>query len=192
MLFTSNMFLYGFLPCVLGIFFILAKINPLRFLLAPVLIAASFIFYGYKDPYNIVILLISIIGNFAAASFITKTSHHKSVGLWFGILFNLFLLGYYKYTNFFINNLRLLGDLEFNALDIAMPLAISFYTFQQIAYLADAKKGQIADGSFKHYLLFVTFFPQLIIGPIVHHKEMMLQFFGKKFGLFSWYNFKIG
>jgi len=192
MLFTSNIFLYGFLPCVLGIFFLLAKVNPLRFLLAPLLIIASFAFYGYKDPFNIIILLISIITNYATAVFIVRTPSLKTVGLWLGVIFNLCLLFYYKYTNFFFKNLNLMNGQDFNTLDIVLPLAISFYTFQQIAYLADAKKGQIEDVSFKNYLLFVTFFPQLIIGPIVHHKEMMPQFFNKGFGLFSWRDFKIG
>lgn len=192
MLFTSNIFLYGFLPCVLGAFFLLAKVKPLRFLLAPFLVAVSFGFYGYKDPSNIIILLVSILMNYVIASSIRSSNTHKALGLWLGVLFNIGLLFYFKYTNFFFENFSLFNGQNFEVFNIALPLAISFYTFQQIAYLADTKKGEVEDTSLKNYLLFVTFFPQLLIGPIVHHKEMMPQFFSKTFGYFSWDNFKIG
>jgi len=93
-----------------------------------------------------------------------------------GIVANLALLGYYKYANFFVNTVNDLTGTSFNLDNIILPLAISFFTFQQIAYLVDAYQRKTEEHSFLHYALFVTFFPQLIAGPIVHHGEMMSQF----------------
>ena len=105
--------------------------------------------------------------------------HHrfskKSI-LTFGIVSNLALLGYFKYTDFMIDNLNLLTDANIPTLDLALPLAISFFTFQQISYLVDSYRQETKEYDFLNYALFVTFFPQLIAGPIVHHKEMMPQF----------------
>ncbi len=93
-----------------------------------------------------------------------------------GVIANLALLGYFKYTDFLIENYNLLTGSDVALLHIALPLAISFFTFQQIAYLVDSYQGQTKEYDFLTYALFVTFFPQLIAGPIVHHKEMMPQF----------------
>ena len=93
-----------------------------------------------------------------------------------GIVCNLLLLGYFKYSNFFIENINALFGLGFNEKNIILPLAISFFTFQQIAYLVDAYRNETHEYDFLQYTLFVTFFPQLIAGPIVHHKEMLPQF----------------
>ncbi|MCH2022499.1 MAG: MBOAT family protein [Saprospiraceae bacterium] len=94
----------------------------------------------------------------------------------FGVVFNVSLLCFFKYTNFFIDNLNLFFDNQFPTYNIILPLAISFFTFQQIAYLSDSYKGLTKEYNFFYYGLFVSFFPQLIAGPIVHHKEMMPQF----------------
>ena len=96
--------------------------------------------------------------------------------LFFGVALNLALLGYYKYADFFINNINHLTGAHLKLLHLALPLAISFYTFQQIAYLVDSYRGETKEYDFLNYAVFVTFFPQLIAGPIVHHKEMMPQF----------------
>ena len=93
-----------------------------------------------------------------------------------GILFNLLLLGYYKYADFFIANVNAALGTHVGLLRLALPLGISFFTFTQIAYLVDAWKGKAAEYSAINYLLFVTFFPHLLAGPIIHHKEMMPQF----------------
>ena len=94
----------------------------------------------------------------------------------FGIVTNLLLLGYFKYANFFVNTLDAVFGLDYHLGAIVLPLAISFFTFQQIAYLVDAYRGETREYNFVDYTLFVTFFPQLIAGPIVHHKEMLPQF----------------
>ncbi|MGB3493142.1 MAG: MBOAT family protein [Elainellaceae cyanobacterium] len=93
-----------------------------------------------------------------------------------GIAVNLVILGYYKYANFFVDNLNAIADFDLQLKTIVLPLAISFFTFQQIAYLVDVYQKKIVNSDFLDYCLFVTFFPQLIAGPIVHHQEMMPQF----------------
>lgn len=106
----------------------------------------------------------------------TETRIKKKTLLIFGLVVNVSLLGYFKYYDFFITNTNLLLDTNFSLMHIALPLAISFFTFQQIAYLSDSYSGRVKENNFINYALFVTFFPQLIAGPIVHHKQMMPQF----------------
>jgi len=190
-LFTSNIFLYAFLPAVVALFFVLARVDQKTRVAIWFLILSSFIFYGYKNPANIILLMGSILGNFALASQIRR-HQQKTAILALGILFNLGILGYFKYTNFLLENLNFISGDSYTPLSIALPLAISFYTFQQIAFLADTKNEEVGVVSFRDYLLFVTFFPQLIIGPIVHHKEMMPQFSMANFGRFNWQNFQTG
>ena len=104
---------------------------------------------------------------------------NKKVLLSFGIFTNIAMLGYFKYSDFFIENLNLFLETSFPLLHLTLPLAISFFTFQQITYLVDSYHGKTAEYDFINYGLFVTFFPQLIAGPIVHHAEMMPQFASK-------------
>ena len=116
-----------------------------------------------------------VIGN----SLNSGESHHrfsKKGLLAFGIVSNIVLLGYFKYTDFFIDNFNLAFNTNADLLNLALPLAISFFTFQQISYLVDSYRQETKEYDFLNYALFVTFFPQLIAGPIVHHKEMMPQF----------------
>ena len=108
-----------------------------------------------------------------------KIKINKKALLVFGISANLGLLGYFKYADFFIQNFNYLTSSNIPLLHLALPLAISFFTFQQIAYLVDSYKNETKEYDFLNYALFVTFFPQLIAGPIVHHKEMMPQFASK-------------
>ncbi len=116
-----------------------------------------------------------VIGN----SLNDKLNHiktDKKYLLTFGIVANLALLGYFKYADFFIENINLLSNTDISLLHVTLPLAISFFTFQQIAYLVDSYREETKEYDFLNYALFVTFFPQLIAGPIVHHSEMMPQF----------------
>ena len=125
-----------------------------------------------------------VVGNSLAKSSdenkkgLNKSFSKKSI-LIFGIIANLSLLGYFKYADFFIENFNLVASSNVNLLNLVLPLAISFFTFQQIAYLVDSYRGETKEYDFLNYALFVTFFPQLIAGPIVHHKEMMPQFASK-------------
>jgi D-alanyl-lipoteichoic acid acyltransferase DltB (MBOAT superfamily) len=123
-----------------------------------------------------------MVFNYATGRSLNKACKNKRKGfskksiLIFGIVFNLSLLGYFKYTDFLIENFNLAFNSNAELLHLALPLAISFFTFQQIAYLVDSYRQETKEYDFLNYALFVTFFPQLIAGPIVHHKEMMPQF----------------
>ena len=142
------------------------------------LIAASLFFYGWWNPAYLGLILGSMFFNYSIGLVLTNrdSSIHKKTILIVGIVANLSLLAYYKYANFFVDNINLLLSVDWNLGNIILPLAISFFTFQQITYLVDAYRGETKEYNFLHYALFVTFFPQLIAGPIVHHREMMPQF----------------
>ena len=119
------------------------------------------------------------------------TYARKSV-LTFGLASNLALLGYFKYSDFFIENLNNGLALNIEPLNLALPLAISFFTFQQIAYLIDSYRLETQEYDFLNYAVFVTFFPQLIAGPIVHHKEMMPQFANIRTKVINYKNITLG
>jgi D-alanyl-lipoteichoic acid acyltransferase DltB (MBOAT superfamily) len=177
MLFNSYIFIFAFLPAT---FLIYAALKRTRFAAAPLawLAATSLFFYGFFVPRYVVLLLISVLVNYSLGQCIKSYkdgSGARRAVLTFGIIFNLGLLGYFKYFNFILDNLAYLG-LERNWPQIVLPIAISFFTFQQIAYLADTYANKTDDSNFLNYCVFVFFFPQLIAGPIVHHSEMMPQF----------------
>lgn len=185
MLFNSYEFIFAFLPIVIIGFIGCQKTNS-KTLVMCWLIISSLFFYGWWNPNYLQLILLSIGVNFFLATSIrnflalNKTRFAKTT-LLIGISLNLLLLAYFKYANFFIENINLLLNNTHRTLDIVLPLAISFFTFQQITYLVDTYKGEVESHSLLDYCLFVTFFPQLIAGPIVHHKEMMPQFSDSKF-----------
>jgi D-alanyl-lipoteichoic acid acyltransferase DltB (MBOAT superfamily) len=121
-----------------------------------------------------------------------KVKINKRVLLIIGVIINLSLLGYFKYVDFFITNVNYISGTNVPLLNLILPLAISFFTFQQIAYLVDSYKGETNEYDFLNYALFVTFFPQLIAGPIVHHKEMMPQFANIRNKVKNYKNIAIG
>ena len=181
MLFNSYIFLFLFLPIV---FFTYFYLNSQKFTEASkvFLVFASLFFYGWWNISYLPIILTSIFFNYIVGSLLNRVKRinylYKKPILIFGIVSNLALLIYFKYTNFLIDNLNdwVVSENIIN-IDLALPLAISFFTFQQISYLVDSYKNKTKEYSFLNYSLFVTFFPQLIAGPIVHHNEMMPQFF---------------
>ena len=179
MLFNSYEFIFFFLPISFFIYFFLLK---RKFTLGAkgFLVFASLFFYSWWNIAYLPIILSSILFNYIIGNTLnenfTKIKTNKKVLVTFGIVFNLLLLGYFKYSDFFIENINLAFGTTIPLLHLALPLAISFFTFQQIAYLVDSYRGETAKYDFLNYTLFVTFFPQLIAGPIVHHKEMMPQF----------------
>jgi alginate O-acetyltransferase complex protein AlgI len=120
-----------------------------------------------------------------------KQISRKSI-LTIAVIANLGLLGYFKYTDFFIENINYAFNAEVPLFDLALPLAISFFTFQQIAYLVDSYRRETKEYDFLNYAIFVTFFPQLIAGPIVHHKEMMPQFANIKTKVINYRNIALG
>ena len=121
-----------------------------------------------------------------------KKSFSKKSILIFGIVANLSLLGYFKYADFFIENFNIVAQTNINLFNLLLPLAISFFTFQQIAYLVDSYRQETKEYDFLNYALFVTFFPQLIAGPIVHHSEMMPQFANKWNAVKKYKNIALG
>lgn len=178
MLFSSYEFIFLFLPIVIYLFFKIGQKSHQSALAW--LVFSSFIFYGWWDYRFIPIIVISIIYNFVSGYLLNKgikaKSITKKIGLISGLVFNLGLLGYFKYVDFFIINLNSATDSNISLLHIALPLAISFFTFQQIAFLVDCYRGLTHQYNFLHYCLFVCFFPQLIAGPIVHHEKILPQF----------------
>ncbi|NYE60112.1 D-alanyl-lipoteichoic acid acyltransferase DltB (MBOAT superfamily) [Duganella sp. 1224] len=157
MLFNSFSFLFLYLPVVLAGYFVLLRWRPAW--IAGWLALASLFFYGYADTRYLPLLLGSILFNYWCA-------RHRRL-LVFGVVVNLALLAYYKYANFFLPG---------PGWDIILPVGISFFTFTQIAYLVDCHRGGNGEYRLVHYTLFVSYFPHLIAGPVLHHKEMMPQF----------------
>ncbi len=182
MLFNSYEFIFLFLPIT---FFIYFYLNSKRLIEVAkgFLVFSSLFFYAYWEIKYLPIILVSMLFNFVIGTTLSrydnkknkKTFSKKSI-LIFGIVANVSLLGYFKYVDFFIENFNLFTGSDIELLHLLLPLAISFFTFQQIAYLVDSYRNETKEYDFLNYALFVTFFPQLIAGPIVHHKEMMPQF----------------
>ncbi len=179
MLFNSYTYIFYFLPAVFVIYFYLNK-KRLTTASKGFLFVASMLFYCWWKLEYLPLILGSILFNFILGISLAKQSEHGKISrkslLIIGITANVTLLGFYKYTDFLIGNVNFAFAQEIPLLDLTLPLAISFFTFQQIAYLVDSYRGETEDHDFLHYAVFVTFFPQLIAGPIVHHKEMMPQF----------------
>ena len=178
MLFNSVEFIFIFLPITLLLYCILQKQKQYRLAIL-VLVLASLFFYAWWNSSYLILLLSSIVFNyFIGFLLIAKDCHKKQRQLYLvlGVVINLLLIGYFKYTNFAINNFNFIFDTSFDLPNIILPLAISFFTFQQIAYLVDAYKKEAPKYNFIDYCLFVSFFPQLIAGPIVHHEEVLNQF----------------
>ncbi|GAX42410.1 alginate O-acetylation protein / membrane bound O-acyl transferase, MBOAT [Tolypothrix sp. NIES-4075] len=180
MLFNSYAFIFVFLPITLILFFSLASLRLTRGSLA-VLTLASLVFYAYWSWVYLPLLLISIVFNYLIGKRISKADRGSKLSqilLLVGIGVNLALLGYYKYAGFFISSINHFSHSNSPIPDIILPLGISFYTFTQTAYLVDTYRSEIQDSNYDllTYSLFVTFFPHLIAGPILHHKDMIPQF----------------
>src|SRR3990167_464275 len=179
MLFNSYVFIFSFLPLTLAGFFLLGRVKPL--LAAAWLTAASLFFYGWWNPLYIWLLAASILFNYACGIAIARTgARGKRAGqkrwLIFAVTANLAVLAYYKYANFFLASISHFSGAALSFGEIVLPLGISFFTFTQIAFLADTYYGKAREYNFVHYSLFVTYFPHLIAGPVLHHAEMMPQF----------------
>jgi D-alanyl-lipoteichoic acid acyltransferase DltB (MBOAT superfamily) len=166
------------------------------------LVFSSLFFYSWWNIAYLPLILGSILFNYVIANTLTnsiktnknglsKTFSKKSI-LIFGIVCNLALLAYFKYVDFFIENFNFVLATNIDLLNLLLPLAISFFTFQQIAYLVDSYKSETKEYDFLNYALFITFFPQLIAGPIVHHKEMMPQFATLKNKVKNYRNIALG
>ena len=187
MLFNSYEFIFIFLPLTFFIYFYLNS-KRLTKLSKLFLVFSSLFFYSWWNINYLPLIVLSIVVNF----FIGEYIYQKKYLLAVGIIFNLGLLGYFKYMDFFIENINYIFNSRLELLNLALPLAISFYTFQQIAYIVDSYKGETKEYNFLDYAVFVTFFPQLIAGPIVHHADMMPQFNNSKNMIKSYKNISMG
>lgn len=176
MLFNSLIFITVFLPIALVGWYNLQKLENATY--AKIfLVGMSLWFYGYFNVRYLAILLVSVLLNYECSRLFTycRTVIGCRVVLASGLLVNIGLLFYFKYFNFFIENCNFLFHTNLHFEKIALPLGISFFTFQQISYIVDRYKGDAPDYSFWDYVCFVTFFPQLVAGPIVLHSEFIPQ-----------------
>src|ERR1700730_4441243 len=173
MLFSSYTFLFQFLPAT-ALAFAAARLHSPRAGIM-VLAAASLVFYGAWRPIYLLLLLASIAVNFSLGLRMEDPLRRRAIGA-FGVVLNLALLCYFKYTNFIFDSVNTLTGAPLPFFNIVLPLGISFFTFQQIAYLVDVMRGVKVERDIVSYTLFVSFFPHLIAGPLVHHAEMIPQF----------------
>ena len=195
MLFNSYGFIFLYLPVVLLGFFQLGRIN--HSYASSWLVLASLFFYGYWNLAYVGLLLGSVICNYTFGIWIAKAGVQnrkirKKRLLIFSISANLLLLAYFKYSNFFLSSVNGVAGLHWNLVDVILPLGISFFTFTQIAFLVDTYQGKVREYNFVHYSLFVTYFPHLIAGPVLHHKEMMPQFAHAPIYRFNYENMAVG
>ena len=195
MLFNSYEFIFLFLPVVFGVFFMLGRGSS--YLAAAWLTLSSIFFYGWWNPVYVWLLLASIVFNFIVGSLISRSVAAQQrlrsrILLTIGVSVNLVLIAYFKYWNFFVGNISLMFGAVSHLSEIILPLGISFFTFTQIAYLADTYQGKVREYRFVHYALFVTYFPHLIAGPVLHHKEMMPQFALSENYRINWENIAVG
>lgn len=174
MLFNSFSFLLLYLPVVFAGYCMLSRWRP-GWTIAWLALASLF-FYGYWDARYLPLLLASILFNYWCGMRIGAAGARRRRWLVFALTANLALLAYYKYANFFIDSLNRVAGAQVPDWSIILPIGISFFTFTQIAFLVDCYRGLAGEYRFTHYTLFVSYFPHLIAGPVLHHKEMMPQF----------------
>ena len=181
MLFNSYEFIYLFLPATLFIYFVLNK-NRLTVASNAWLLFASLAFYSWWNVKYLPLILVSILFNYTIGYLLVEHDERKKQNITkkaifiFGLVGNIAFLGYFKYMDFFIGNVNSFFKTDLPLLQIVLPLGISFFTITQIAFLVDCYEGLVEDRKLLSYSLFVTFFPHLLAGPILHHKEMMPQF----------------
>jgi len=182
MLFNSFPFIFVFLPVTLAGFLILGSLASRQWSLRWI-VACSMAFYGIWVPHNLIIIMLSVVTNYIIATKIrdciaSDRPNEKlaTILLTFGITANLLFLGYFKYMNFFVENLNEVLGLDLGISKVLLPLGISFITFQKIGFLIDVRARNVKQFTLDDFFVFVFFFPQLIAGPIVHYREMMPQF----------------
>jgi len=201
-LFNSYQFIFIFLPITFLIYFYLNK-KRLTEVSKGFLVFSSLFFYSWWNIAYLPLILSSMLFNYVIGNALAKNNEKLSLSnrknkiprktiLTTGVIANISLLGYFKYTDFLIENINYAFNGNTQLLDLALPLAISFFTFQQIAYLVDSYRRETKEYDFLNYAIFVTFFPQLIAGPIVHHKEMMPQFANIRTKVINYKNVSLG
>ena len=191
MVFSSYIFLCIFLPITLGVYYLLSILDNdkyQRFFL----IIASLVFYGYQNTYYLLLIITSVLINYLISYLITTNHRIAKVMLIIGVIFNILLLGYFKYFNFVLDNINYIFKTSYFMEKIILPLGISFFTFQQLSFLISVYKKEQKLDRFLDYGLFVVFFPQLVAGPIVLYSEMIPQFKEKNIRYYNPENFSGG
>ncbi len=194
MLFNSYLFIFAFLPITLAGYFLIGRTRPKIALLW--VFFASLIFYGWWNVRFVGLLLASISINYGLGICFKRKSRSKSMtAKWFlaaGVGFNIAVLGHFKFADFFITNINALLGISLLLYNIILPVGLSFYTFLQNAYLVDAYRNEAPSYKFLDYGAFVAFFPHLLCGPIVHHRELIPQYAKTQTFRFSHENVSIG
>lgn len=191
MLFNSYAFILFYLPITVVMFFAIARWN--HRLAASWLLLASLFFYAWWDPRFVGLLLGSIAFNYLAGVYLANEAHRARRAVLIGAVSgNLMLLAYFKYTGFLLGTVNHYSGLAFPIPEIILPLGISFFTFTQLAFLVDAHRGIAKEPNLIHYGLFVTYFPHLIAGPVLHHKQMMPQFAKHSTYSLNWDDVSVG
>lgn len=167
MIFHSQIFIFVFLPLTLALYYSVRGGHTRQWLV----IVLSFVFYAWADIRFLPLLVCSILLNWMLAFSIRE--HGSRLSLWLGIAANLGLIGYFKYKNFFLENLTALTGDVWEPIPVVLPIGISFFTFQQISYLADVRRCKAPVYGLREYAFYVSYFPQLIAGPIVRHNELI-------------------
>ena len=194
MLFNSYVFILAFLPLTLIVYFLLGRLPEKIQINKLFLVLASFVFYGYNNPRYVPIIVTSILVNYALSQMMLS-SEKKAVRLplmLLGLFLNLGVLFYFKYHDFFVSNMNSAFGLHWTLNHAVLPLGISFFTFQQLSYVIDSYRRTVPHYNILDYSLFVTFFPQLVAGPIVLHSEIVPQFADVKNRRFNFDNFAPG
>lgn len=193
MLFNSYLFVLLFLPlCLAGYF----SLNHFRLysLGHLFLLGMSLWFYGYFNPRYLWIILASVFFNYTAYRLLDRTSRplYRRLLLFLALAFNFGALFYFKYHDFFFENVNALFQTAFTLRHLVLPLGISFFTFQQVSFIVDAYRGEVPRYGLLCYMCYVTYFPQLIAGPIVTHDELIPQFYDPEKKRFNWDHFAQG
>ncbi len=183
MLFNSYFFIFCFLPTAFLIFYAIGLTRQ-KTLVKLFLVFASLFFYGFFNWNYLYLIAASLLINYVLINGVRIT--RKRILLCAGIVFNVGVISYFKYYNFFLSNINAVFDIHLPYKNIFLPLAISFFTLQKIAFLIDAYRGKVEAFSFLDYCCFVLFFPQLIAGPIVLPKEIFPQINAQYFGRWNW------
>ena len=168
MVFSSAIFIFGFLP-ILFLFYFLCPKKLKNY----VLLFFSLLFYAFGGLKYLLIMALVVFADYIGALLISKYKRHKNCFLILTISINILVLIFYKYTNFFLTNINNLFNIDIPILDIIMPIGISFYTFQAMSYVIDVYKGEVkVQNNYFLLLLYVSLFPQLIAGPIVRYQTI--------------------
>ncbi|MGA2895599.1 MAG: MBOAT family protein [Xanthobacteraceae bacterium] len=177
MLFNSYVFIFVFLPTVLTLYFVLRRLPNPGWAIG-CLVLASLVYYAWWRPEFVLLLLFSVSVNYGLGRLLSDGGLSRLAAravLTIGLAFNLCVLGFFKYAGFLVANIDATFGATWPIPSILLPIGISFITFQKIAFLVDAYQGRVRDFTLLNYALFVTFFPQLIAGPITHHSEILPQ-----------------